>query len=714
MLIVIDLSKKLVGYNLFESFIYKFKNESNLVLANNPLTENKLDYNELRIKVQDILYNSHTNSFSLCILYDMNEQSTDPLKNSLINNIHNIEELIIKPLSLQYTFNKLYYFSLDDISKDIDGIPYNENVKIALDIDSLGYLKEDYNTIYKDILFTKNEIEKLDIIWENIKNNNDSLNQMISELNQVLDKAFSNKIDLVNNSYKEYTWYADKLNDVYKVVINNFETTLYQNANNIKDIKKISEYIKENLENKVSSYSNKDINFIHINLNKTNYLNNGISKYRHQIEILSFIIYLATNDTKFVFEEHIHSRKENHWEINIDLNEEELTRMLKSYISKLKLELENIKKIERNEVEYEEFKLDEFNLSLSSKKTKLPRWIGFGLFYQKSDVGNISNYINELYIRYVNGIKYANERLCDLTSTLRIKREASYTDKITKKIEISKLDVIIKDMNKKVVELEQKVALNQLIEINDNSFKVKQEYQNIQNDIEELINKRISFRTFIINSILIIITSLSSYKILSELVLLTNIKSLLSIIILLIPIITYSIIQYISLLSIKMKIDNKISILRKDNDNKVSIFYSDDNKMIEFVKDTYELIMIKKYIDECNLKIKIANDEYKKIEYHKEKLQSIYESTKRLIDVLGIDINKIDINGIEKINNLDINKDIYLNELYCPLNYLSKIEEIENKVIINEEQSVVNSSLISFVNKFNITYDKEYYYDRNN
>ena len=163
-----------------------------------------------------------------------------------------------------------------------------------------------------------------------------------------------------------------------------------------------------------------------------------------------------------------------------------------------------------------------------------------------------------------------------------------------------------------------------------------------------------------------------------------------------------------------MKIDNKISILRKDNDNKVSIFYSDDNKMIEFVKDTYELIMIKKYIDECNLKIKIANDEYKKIEYHKEKLQSIYESTKRLIDVLGIDINKIDINGIEKINNLDINKDIYLNELYCPLNYLSKIEEIENKVIINEEQSVVNSSLISFVNKFNITYDKEYYYDRNN
>ena len=714
MLIVIDLSKKLVGYNLFESFIYKFKNESNLVLANNPLTENKLDYNELRIKVQDILYNSHTNSFSLCILYDMNEQSTDPLKNSLINNIHNIEELIIKPLSLQYTFNKLYYFSLDDISKDIDGIPYNENVKIALDIDSLGYLKEDYDTIYKDILFTKNEIEKLDIIWENIKNNNDSLNQMISEFNQVLDKAFSNKIDLVNNSYKEYTWYADKLNDVYKVVINNFETTLYQNANNIKDIKKISEYIKENLENKVSSYSNKDINFIHINLNKTNYLNNGISKYRHQIEILSFIIYLATNDTKFVFEEHIHSRKENHWEINIDLNEEELTRMLKSYISKLKLELENIKKIERNEVEYEEFKLDEFNLSLSSKKTKLPRWIGFGLFYQKSDVGNISNYINELYIRYVNGIKYANERLCDLTSTLRIKREASYTDKITKKIEISKLDVIIKDMNKKVVELEQKVALNQLIEINDNSFKVKQEYQNIQNDIEELINKRISFRTFIINSILIIITSLSSYKILSELVLLTNIKSLLSIIILLIPIITYSIIQYISLLSIKMKIDNKISILRKDNDNKVSIFYSDDNKMIEFVKDTYELIMIKKYIDECNLKIKIANDEYKKIEYHKEKLQSIYESTKRLIDVLGIDINKIDINGIEKINNLDINKDIYLNELYCPLNYLSKIEEIENKVIINEEQSVVNSSLISFVNKFNITYDKEYYYDRNN
>ena len=33
MVIVIDLSRKLVGYNLFESFFYKLKNDGDLVFA---------------------------------------------------------------------------------------------------------------------------------------------------------------------------------------------------------------------------------------------------------------------------------------------------------------------------------------------------------------------------------------------------------------------------------------------------------------------------------------------------------------------------------------------------------------------------------------------------------------------------------------------------------------------------------------------------------
>ena len=35
MVIVIDLSKQMVGYNLFESFFYRFRNDSTLVYLNN-------------------------------------------------------------------------------------------------------------------------------------------------------------------------------------------------------------------------------------------------------------------------------------------------------------------------------------------------------------------------------------------------------------------------------------------------------------------------------------------------------------------------------------------------------------------------------------------------------------------------------------------------------------------------------------------------------
>ena len=130
MVIVIDLSRKLVGYNLFESFFYKLKNDGDLVFANNPLTVDdvEINYPELKSNVQNILYDNHASSYSLCVLYDMDDQQEDPIKNSIASNIHEIKKNIINPLSQEYSFDRLYYFSLDNIKRNYDGIPFDENM----------------------------------------------------------------------------------------------------------------------------------------------------------------------------------------------------------------------------------------------------------------------------------------------------------------------------------------------------------------------------------------------------------------------------------------------------------------------------------------------------------------------------------------------------------------------------------------------------------
>ena len=56
MIIVIDLSRKLVGYNLFQSFFYDLKSKGTLVFANNPLTvdDKGIDFNTLKEKLKGV------------------------------------------------------------------------------------------------------------------------------------------------------------------------------------------------------------------------------------------------------------------------------------------------------------------------------------------------------------------------------------------------------------------------------------------------------------------------------------------------------------------------------------------------------------------------------------------------------------------------------------------------------------------------------------
>lgn len=722
MVIVIDLSSKLVGFNLFESFFYKLKTEGTLVFANNPLTVDDYgaNYNELKSAVQDILYDNHASFWSLCVLYDMDEQKNDPIRNSIAANIHKIKENIIKPLSQDYSFDKLYYFSLDNIRRNYDGVPTDENVNTAIAFDSMGYLMKKTENEYSDILFVNEEIERFDELWLETKNSSLSrdgmtLNnpkQIISEFKQSLNSLFDFKINSIYEQYDDLKWYANRLERVYQYVAKSFENDLYKNAKLINSIQSPSKYLKNAFKMEVSTYRERNSIIIHINLNEKNSsLNREVLKYRNQLEILSILIYLATNDTKIIFEGGQSIGRENHWNITTVLNDDNLSKMLNSYNSKLKTELDKIGKFPNNEIEYEEFSPRTFNLAMEMKKPELPSTPFFSLFSNKGDSKKLECFSKELFKRYLKGISYSNKRIRELTTKLRVQKEADSSGKI-KKGNIRGISAELEKMQKDIKELQQKIAFyrpNEAVSVNAN---VKVDYMRRVNKINRLMLKRVKPTTFVKNVLLVIADSLCTYPIMQLTSMPDKTVLLLSTFMLVVPATLYSFIQLTYLFTLKKEITKELSELIASNEKMVNTLFYDDTKASRFIQDIYNLIMQKKYVNECNAKVISSNRKLKQYNYHHDKLKEHAEVSDRLIEVLGIDTSNSKIVNIDKIAGIEDVKSVERNPLYCPLNYLLIGDQIKNKAVINEEQNVeIDSNLIGFVEKFIIVYDKEYCHD---
>lgn len=719
MVIVINLSKQIIGYNLFESFFYKLKNDGSLVFVNNYYKDTCIDYDNIRKNIQNILYNNHASSFSICLLNDMNYQIVDPIGNSIASNIYKIKEKVIKPLLNDYSFDKLYYFSLDNIKRNYDGIPYDESIKLAIDFDSLGYVTDYYDSEYSEIVFNKDEIDRINNIWEALKDSNyslhigrDNLKELILSFKEELYLMFSKKIVLIKEKYTFLDWYADRLEKVYKIVMNNFENDLYNDVNSVNYIKFPSNLLKETLKLEVSSYHDIDTNIIRVNMNdKCSNINREVLKYRHQLEIIGLLIYIATSDTRSVFEDGQSIFRENHWEIKTILNEENISRMLKSYNSKLKIELDKIIKCQDSEIEYEEYSPRKFNLIDKIKKLNALVVPKCKFFFNSNDIKKIENFSSSLYDRYLLGIDYNNKKISDLTIKLRMQKELN-TPGTIKKGNILELSLELNKMKENVKELQKKIALYRPKDMMMPDPNVWIYYNKIVSSIKELLFKRINGTTFVKNFILVIIVSLLMYPVIKQIDLPGNFSYILSIIMLVLPLTLYLILQIIYSNKIRIKIKDKINLLVKENEKIVNELFSIDNESAMYVLDIYNLIMQKKYIDECTEKMIVMNRKFQQYNYHHDKLKEHYETSDKLISILGVDnINIIPLE-IDKISEIDEDKNASNNDLYCPLNYLLLMNDIKNSAIINNSKNIeIDSNLIGFVDKFIISYDKEYHYE---
>ena len=722
MVIVIDLSRKLVGFNLFENFFYKLKSEGQLLFANNPLTVDEGDFNypELKAHVQNILYDHHASSYSLCVLYDMGDQKQHPIKGSIASNIHEIKENIIKPLSQEYSFDKLYYFSLDGIKRNFDGIPYDENIKLAIEYDAQGYISEGSESKYAEVIFSEKEISAIDLTWFEIRNRNltqdriaiNDASKVAAEFKEALESYFKKKISLIQENYNDLDWYANRLKKVFLAVYSDFEASLYKNAVSINLVQAPSELLRNALKMEISTYRERDTIILHVGLSdKNTSLNREVLNYRHQLEIIALLIYLATNDTKLVFEGGQSIGRENHWEITTVLNNENLSKMLNSYNSKLKTELDKLGKFTSNEIEYEEFSPRTFNLSVEMNKPRLPEPPSLGLFSCGRDAKQMERLADALYARYLQGVDYANKRLRELTTKLRVQKESASSGK-TLKGNILEISAELEKMQTSIKALQQKIAFyrpKETVEINPN---LKPEYDMAVKEIQSLMARRLKTSSFVKNIFLIMGISLCTYPLLQLTNTFGEATLVTSALVLTLPALVYAALQVGFSILLKKKIEKKVALLIKQNEGLVNNLFRNDNEASKYVQDIYNLIMQKKYVNECNAKVILSNRKFRQFSYHQEKLKAHAAVSDKLMEILGISTNSSELVQIDKLDGLESGKNAETNQIYCPLNYLLISDPIENKAIVNDQQNVdIDSNLIGFVDKFIIKYDKEYRHD---
>ena len=227
-----------------------------------------------------------------------------------------------------------------------------------------------------------------------------------------------------------------------------------------------------------------------------------------------------------------------------------------------------------------------------------------------------------------------------------------------------------------------------------------------------MMSKRLKSTTFLKNILLTIGVSLCTYPILQFTDIPDKTMLIISLLMLILPVSIYAILQVAYSALLKKKIAKKISALVHENEDLVNNLFRNDNEASKYVQDIYNLIMQRKYVNECNAKVISSNRKFKQFNYHHDKLKEHAEVSDRLIEILGINTSVSELVKIDKLEGLEGGKTIETNPLYCPLSYLLIADPIKNKAVINDQQNVdIDSNLIGFVEKFIIKHDKEYRHD---
>ena len=711
MYILINMSKKLEGFNLYQNCFYPLLKDYSIALIDlsRKIDDKNIDYDYIRESVEGALVKANTSKYSIILLYDFNMQVNNPLLFSTTAILNNFSCQIINTIRHRYVMDSMYFIVLDDVERDFDGQIISKQLKDNIFFDKHGYI----NDSEYDYYFNSKDFTDLD----------DGLMSLVVEYeHKKLMKDYDKLYDLFDNNYLKITenriieslnriddkniiWYRNKLVHIftnYRKELKDFLRDIYENKSSIEDIKfDIQRYLEDN----VSSYQNTNQNKIfRLNLlDKQGKYCRDEEMYKNYYKIIMFIYYLVKEDKKYIFGG-AYNINENHYNINIYIKDDDIANMLNAYNLNLINEnnrLGDVKFSDINIEEYEHFTIDTNIENTKKYTTKKPHYHLFKFDENLKDTENYALYLKERYVDYVN---YCNQRLRKITDKLRItKNKSSFGRKIS--VSLNELQRLVDEKTAISKELQEKISSNTPNDIIPIDFQIFDENEKKVNLINEILNKRITIKHFIFNILIIMFSSFVIFPMLRRFDI-GLVGVLLKSFIWIFPSIIYILVQ---LIFCKKNVDKALKFIAEmDNYTKKKIhdIHTDDEKFKEYVNDIYELMMITKYIDKLKLNTKDTSLDIENYRFHKETIEKALQNLSNLSKLLKI---KLDVQNVLYNKNIivDIDKSIEENDLYCPFSYT--LDNEDNYVLINNQhKESINHRLLNVVDSIKIDYDEVY------
>ena len=709
MFVVINCCKKIDAFDLYtNSFypLYRDRSMSYIDLTREDYNDS-FDFASVRKKVEDQLLNAKISKYDLVILYDFEFQKKDPIVFSVTGMLNNLERQVIEYIKTSFVVDHIYFISIDTTERDRDGQIIDPTLKMSIEFDKNGYIDE--STVPYFINIT--DLEKLDAGYDEVivkKKQSQELmdclqtydKEYLTPLENRIIKSFGSQINPNNK------WYLDKIKYVFKEYRNELKAFLDDVNNGERSAENINFGLKDYLKCNISSYDMEKIQQNKVfRLNMLDERGRDIRnefRYRNYFKIVAFIVYLITQEKKYIFESYANI-DENHYIIDVTLDDNTIEGMMISYGLNIESEHKRLGTVRFNDMLIEEYAITPIDANIKYDKKYYPLNPKLSLFDNDNNINDtkvIADYYKQMYIDYV---RHCNDRLRTMVDSLRTKLHRGFSGN-KKSVTINEYNSLIKEKEEYIKTLKEKIAQNtpaDIIQVDYTIFDANNEKVNKANDI---LKTRSSFVNLIINAALILFISLIIFVFARRFN--NGLPLMLSrVFMFLVPTLIYLVSELVLALLKINKVKKYMTEIETYTKMKREEINVDDEKFKVYVNDIYELMMLTKYVNNLKSAAIDGNANIENYKYHELELEEKNNDNTRLLRLLRYYIPE---NGkpIKNIN-LDMNKKVVENDLYCPLYFVAA--NSENYILINnQQQEKLSGELLNFVDNIQIRFDEVY------
>lgn len=710
MYILLNFSRKIDCFNLYINCLNPLikTNELAYIDLTSEIENINMDFVDIRQKVEASLSNASASIYNIIVLYDFEMQKKEPIVYSIAGMLNNIHDQIINPMKTNYAVEMIYFVALDDIGRGNNGEIVDVNLKKSLEFDRKGYIDEPVVGHFVSI----NDIEFIDKGFREIINKYQSKDGKIDIDNAVSEfcKNYLEEVEgrvvnaLQNDILINDEWYEKSIKAAfkgYKEELKDFFNQVNKSEKNVTDITfSIRDYLKDNIASFTNIQQNK---IFRLNmLDKKGHSRRDEVLFRNYYKIMAFIIYLVTEDKKYIFGGSF-IKKENHYYVDVDIDDKVIENMLSDYNNNINYEKEKLGNVKFNEIEVEDFEQSKIESGVIDKNKYKIIKNKFSLLYNDIDLIHTKMVVEHWKNRYLDQVNHCNKRLRNISDTLRIRMLKDFTGK-KRQVTVNELYQILNDSEEKIKELKDTLSKNTPEDIIQLDYSIFDENEKYMTRANKALNQRITIKHLLFNSLIILFISIIIFPLFRRF----NDGFALGLIkhfIWVSPLITYLIIQFIYCFFKVREANTNMLLVENYTMKKINEINIDDSKFSVYINNIYGLMLYTKYVNKLRKSAENSQDDIDNYMYHKEKLEKTIRDNSKLARFMRFNL-VIDNKPLKNIL-LDMNSDEISNDLYCPLLYAENNNN--NYIFVNSShRENFTHKLLNFVNTITVSYDEVY------